>query len=83
MTLRPARSSATPVVGLDSYNQKLQKNADGTVDIYFGPKAPAGKEANWIATKGGKPFFVMFRFYGPQKPIVDKSWVLNEIERVN
>jgi hypothetical protein len=25
-----------------------------------------------------KPFFVMFRFYRPQKPIVDKSWVLND-----
>ena len=28
----------------------LQKNADGSVDIYFGPKAPAGKEANWVPT---------------------------------
>ena len=28
----------------------VQKNADGSVDIYFGPKAPAGKETNWIPT---------------------------------
>jgi hypothetical protein len=40
-------------------------NADGTVDIYFGPKAPAGKEANWIATVPGKSLlWVASEFYG-------------------
>jgi len=29
-----------------SQNPGLQKNADGSVDIYFSPKAPAGKETN-------------------------------------
>ena len=36
-----SRSSNTP---------GLQKNADGSVDVYFGPKAPAGKESNWVPT---------------------------------
>jgi hypothetical protein len=72
-----------PAVGLDSYNQNLQKNPDGTVDLYFAPTPPAGQEGNWVTTTDGKPFFVMFRIYGPQKPIADKSWVLNDIERVN
>jgi hypothetical protein len=40
------------------------------------------KENNWITTRDGRPFFVMFRLYGPQKPIVDKTWVLNDIEKV-
>lgn len=71
-----------PVVGLDSYNQKLKKNPDGTVDLYFAPTPPAGQEGNWITTADGKPFFVMFRIYGPQKPIADKSWGLNDIEHV-
>src|SRR4029077_17196345 len=35
-----------PVVPLDSYNQAMTRNADGSVDIYFGPQPPAGKEAN-------------------------------------
>ena len=72
-----------PVVGLDSYNQQLKKNLDGTVDLYFAPKPPAGQESNWGTTTDGKPFFVMFRIYGPQQPIADKSWVLNDLERVN
>jgi hypothetical protein len=73
----------TPVVGLDSYKTTLKKNGDGTVDVYFGPKAPEGKDSNWIPTRDGKPFFVMFRVYGPQKGAVDGSWVLNDIEKTN
>ncbi|HEV2566565.1 MAG TPA: DUF1254 domain-containing protein [Microvirga sp.] len=72
----------SPVVGLDSYRQDLRKNADGTVDVYFASKTPAGQEANWILTRDGKPFFVMFRVYGPKKEAVDGSWMLNDIEEV-
>jgi hypothetical protein len=53
------------------------------VDVYFAPQAPAGQEANWILTREGKPFFVMFRIYGPQKGAVNGSWMLNDIERVS
>jgi hypothetical protein len=59
-----------PVVTLDSYNQAMQRNADGSVDIYFGPKAPAGKQAYWIYTASGKAFFPAMRFYDPDKPDV-------------
>src|SRR5690242_20472129 len=30
----------------------MKSNADGSVDIYFGRKAPAGLESNWIPTQG-------------------------------
>ena len=36
-------------------------NADGTVDIYFGPEAPAGKENNWIQTLPDKGWSGIFR----------------------
>lgn len=71
-----------PVVGIDSYNQKMKKNADGSVDLYFAPEPPEGQENNWITTRDGQPFFVMFRFYGLPKLIADQSWVLNDLERV-
>ncbi len=57
-------------------------NSDGSVDIYFGPKAPVGHERNWIKTDPDKGFFVVFRFYGPLKGYIEKSWVLNDFERV-
>ncbi len=69
-----SRSSQTP---------DLQKNPDGTVHIYFGPKAPAGKDTNWVPTDPNRKFEVLFRFYGPQKPLFDKTWKLPDIEETN
>ena len=69
---RPSRSSLSP---------DLQKNTDGSVAIWFGPSAPAGKESNWVPTKPGGEFEVLFRFYGPEKPLFDKTWQLPDIEK--
>jgi hypothetical protein len=60
----------------------LQVNADGSVEVFFGPDAPAGRESNWVPTKAGGRFEMIFRLYGPEKPLFDKSWVLNDVERV-
>jgi hypothetical protein len=60
-------------------SQTSKPNADGSVDIYFGPKAPAGKEDNWVPTKAGARFEVMFRLYGPEKSLFDKKWKLPDI----
>jgi hypothetical protein len=68
------------VVELNSYNEKMQRNADGSVEVFFGPKAPRGGAANWIATARGKPWIALFRFYGPEKPVFDKTWKLPDIE---
>jgi hypothetical protein len=68
--------------GLDSYDQSMRRNADGSVDLYFGPEPPAGQDANWIPTAPGKPWFSLFRFYGPEKPLFEKTWTLADIEPV-
>jgi hypothetical protein len=65
-----------------SQNPELQKNADGSVDIYFGPKAPARRESNWVPTSTAGKFEVLFRLYGPAKPLFDKTWKLPDIERI-
>ncbi|MGB7042489.1 MAG: DUF1214 domain-containing protein, partial [Xanthobacteraceae bacterium] len=70
---RSSRSSNTP---------KLQKNADGSVDVFFAPKAPNGKETNWVPTDANGRFEVLFRLYGPEKPFFDKTWVLPDIEHI-
>ncbi|QRM31297.1 DUF1254 domain-containing protein [Microvirga sp. VF16] len=61
---------------------EIQKNADGSVDIYFGPKAPAGKEANLVPTDPQRGFELMFRVYGPKKEFFDKVWTLPDVEKV-
>ncbi len=63
-------------------NDKLIYNKDGSVDLYFGPKAPKGKEANWIQTVPGKAWFTLFRVYGPLEPWFNKTWQLNDFELV-
>jgi hypothetical protein len=70
---RASRSSQIP---------ELQKNADGSADVYLGPKAPAGKESNWVPTSTDGGFEVLFRFYGPEKPLFEKTWRLPDIEEV-
>ena len=57
----------------------MDKNADGSVDIYFGAKAPKGKENNWIQTVPGKGWFIVFRFYGPLKAYTDKTWKPDDV----
>ena len=63
-------------------SKDLIRNKDGSVDIYMGPKAPKGMEKNWIQTIAGRGFFIYFRLYGPEKPWFDRSWKLDDIERV-
>lgn len=65
-----------------SQNDKLQVNPDGSVDVYFGPKAPAGKENNWVQTVPGKGWNTLLRLYGPLEPWFDKTWRPSEIELI-
>jgi hypothetical protein len=67
---------------LTSNSGTVESNADGSVDIYFGPKAPAGKENNWVQTAPGKGWFTILRLYGALEPWFDKAWRPGEIERV-
>ena len=69
-----------PTVG--SQTEGLRQNADGSYDIYFGPKPPQGYENNWLATVPGKGWFVALRMYGPLEPWIEKTWRPSEIELV-
>jgi hypothetical protein len=71
-----------PHSGRASNTPTLQTNADGSVDIYFGPKAPAGKDTNWVPTSPQGSFEVLFRFYGPEKALFEKTWMLPDIAKV-
>lgn len=69
----------TPKAGVSSLEKDLITNPDGTVDVYFGPKAPEGKEANWAPTVAGVDYFLLFRFYGPTEPLHQKTWTLGDL----
>jgi hypothetical protein len=67
---------------VSSQNEDLQTNADGSVDVWFAPEAPEGKESNWVQTIPGKGWFMILRLYGPLEPWFDQSWRPGEIELV-
>jgi hypothetical protein len=65
---------------VSSQTKGLQTNADGSVDVYFGPKAPAGKESNWVQTAPNKGWNAILRLYGPLEPWFNKTWRPGEVE---
>jgi hypothetical protein len=67
---------------LRSLFELKDKGAAKSVDLYFGPKAPAGKEGQWIKTIPGKGWFVYFRVYGPEPAAFDGSWKPGDFEVV-
>lgn len=67
--------------GITSLDKDLIENADGSYDIYLGPKRPEGK-VNWIQTIPGKGWNMLWRVYSPTQVWYDKKWRPSEIELV-
>jgi hypothetical protein len=67
---------------ISSLNKELKFNDDGSIDVYFGPAAPEGYEANWIPTMEND-FWVGFRFYGPDWERLGKTWTASRPVPVN
>ena len=80
---RSELQTSNPFPSLNSKIANMTANSDGSIDIYFGPKAPKGKESNWIETVPNKSWFPILRLYGPLEPWFDKSWQPGEIELIN
>ena len=64
---------------VSSQDKDVKVNADGSVDVWFAPKAPGGLEHNWVQTLPGKGWFMILRLYGPLEPWFDKTWQPGEI----
>ncbi|MBF6323208.1 DUF1214 domain-containing protein [Nocardia cyriacigeorgica] len=68
---------------VSSQKPALRVNDDGSVDVYFGPKAIPGLEANFIGTGDSETFELMFRFYGVGHGVMNKQWQLEDPEAVD
>jgi hypothetical protein len=69
--------------GVDSLQEGLRYNRDGSIDIYFSPEAPPGYESNWIQTVPGKSWFTILRMYSPLETWIDQTWRPSEVMRKN
>ena len=74
-------ANGQPFPSLGSRDKPTQ-NADGSTDLYLGPKAPQGREANWLSTVPGRGYFAIFRLYGPTEAALNKSWKPGDIEKI-
>jgi hypothetical protein len=77
---RSELQNGQPLPSVSSYTNP-QVNADGSVDIAFGPQPPKEK-GNWIQTVPGRGWFPIFRFYSPAEPFFDKTWRLEDVVAV-
>jgi len=61
----------------------VQRNADGSVDVYFGPTKPdAAPESNWIQTIDGRHFLAALRLYGTGVEFFDQSWRPDDVVKM-
>jgi len=80
---RSQLQTSQPFPSKNNKRNKMIVNDDGSIDIHFGPNAPAGKESNWIQTVSSKGWFCLLRLYSPTEAWYDKTWRPGEIELVN
>jgi hypothetical protein len=71
------------LAGLDSTLQDIKAASDGSVTVWFGPKAPAGEESNWVQTMPNKGYNLALRLYGPLEPWFDQTWKPGDPELVD
>ncbi|MBT3770447.1 MAG: DUF1254 domain-containing protein [Acidiferrobacteraceae bacterium] len=69
--------------GVDSNSPNLKANDDGSFTVWFGPKAPAGKEGNWVQTEPNTSYSCLLRLYSPLEPWFDKTWKPGDFELLN
>ena len=79
---RSQLQTGQPFPTIGSQTKGMIQNADGSYDVYFAPKAPEGKEGNWLQTVPGKSWFTILRMYAPLEPWINKTWRPGEIELV-
>ena len=75
--------------GIDSNEQGIVQNDDGSFDIYIGPTAPTlslsndkTQKFNWLQTDPTKGWHTIFRLYGPLDGFYDKTWIPGDPELV-
>lgn len=56
-----------PLPSINSMDRP-KENADGSIDIYFGPEITKGVD-NWLRTVPGKSWFILLRLHGPESRI--------------
>ena len=66
-----------------SARDQLKFNPDGSLDLYIQKYPPgADRESNWLPAPEGK-FVLMLRFYWPKESLINGSWKIPPVKRVD
>ena len=57
--------------------------ASSSLDLFFGPNPPAGRERDWIETGAGTRWFARLCIYGPDCAAFDGSWKPGDLEEIS
>ena len=66
-----------------SARDPLKFNSDGSLDLCIQKSPPClDRESNWLPAPEGK-FVLMLRFYWPKQPLINGSWKIPPVKRVD
>ena len=72
---------------IDRYNlgdkKALSYNPDGSLDLYIQADAPRGYQSNWLPVEAGADFELTFRMYWPEESILNRTWMMPGVQKVN
>ena len=61
----------------------VEKNADGSIDLYFGATKPKGApDSNWIQAVSERDFICVIRLYGTGIEFFDQTWKPNDVVKL-
>lgn len=67
---------------IHSQMKEMVKNDDETIDIFFGPDNPSGKNNNWLKTIPGNGWYLVFRLYGTESEKAH-AWKPGKIQEIS
>lgn len=68
---------------INSLNEAVAKNPDGSIDLWFGPTKPAdAPDANFIRAVEGRNFIATVRLYGTGVEFFDQTWKPDDVVRL-
>lgn len=68
---------------INSLNEAVKKNEDGSIDLWLGPAKPANApDTNFIQTVKGRNFIAAVRLYGTGVDFFDQSWKPDDVVKV-
>ena len=79
---RSELQTGQPFPSKNSTKRPVAPNADGSVDLYFGPSAPGGHRNQLDPNRPRQGLVRALRLYGPLEPWFDQTWRPGEIELV-